>query len=62
MLRPKEQQYRVASRELEKWAESDQSADEEEVIKNITAIAYAGQSLFVGDIKDHPHFHIYSWC
>jgi hypothetical protein len=52
----------VASRELEKWTESDQSADEEEVIKNITAIAYAGQSLFVGDIKDRPHFYIYSWC
>jgi hypothetical protein len=46
----------VASRELEKWTESDQSADEEEVIKNITAIAYAGQSLFVGDIKRPPSF------
>ncbi|KIM77714.1 hypothetical protein PILCRDRAFT_98545 [Piloderma croceum F 1598] len=37
----------VASHELEKWTKSDQSTDEEEVIKNIIAIAYAGQSLFI---------------
>jgi len=32
----------ITTRELENWMESGGSADEEELIMNITAIAYAG--------------------
>ena len=41
----------IASHELETWIESDKRTGEEEVIKNITVIAYTGQLLFIGDIK-----------
>jgi hypothetical protein len=41
----------VATRELEKLVESNPIAGEEEVIKNITAIAYAGESVSVTDKK-----------
>jgi hypothetical protein len=36
---------------LEKWIEYDLPTDEEKVIKNISAIAYAGESLCVTNAK-----------
>jgi hypothetical protein len=39
----------IATRELDNWMESDGSADEEELIMDITATAYAGESVFATD-------------
>ena len=39
----------ITTRELENWMESGGTSDEEELIMNITAIAYAGNSVFTAD-------------
>jgi hypothetical protein len=39
----------ITTRELENWMESGGSADEEKLIMNIAAIAYAGNSVFAAD-------------
>jgi hypothetical protein len=41
----------VATRELDNWMQSGGSADEEELIMNITATAYAGERIFATDRK-----------
>ncbi|KIM78610.1 hypothetical protein PILCRDRAFT_98340 [Piloderma croceum F 1598] len=39
----------VATKELENWIDSDGDADQEELIKNISAIIYGGASAFITD-------------
>jgi len=48
----------IATRELENWMNTDGNADEEELIKNVTAIIYAGRSAFLTDIEDLANLRI----
>lgn len=51
----------VATWELENWMESGQDPNEEEVIKNTTAIVYAGELTSNDNAKFLLIFHSDSW-